>query len=417
MLPETTEVLIVGAGPTGMALSIVLHQAGVDHVLIDRLAQGLQTSRAGVIHAQTLETLEPLGVAQRLTELALKLQNFTIRDRNRALLKLDFSKLPSRHPYLMMLPQNLTEQVFAERIAALGGVIHRSVEAKEVVQDADGARVTVIENGRERLISARYVVGADGMHSQVRRSTGIEFDGAAYDASFVLADVRLDWPVGPTEVSLFFAPAGLVVVAPLPDGSYRVVATMDDAPENPAVTDIQALLDSRGPTKKRTRVLDLAWSSRFRVHHRLVRSYRKDRLFLIGDAAHVHSPAGGQGMNTGIIDAVVLGQLLGDVVNGVRPETALDLYETLRRPAAQEVLELAGMMTEMALSRNSVKRFVRNLVLSALNLTPFLKRRIALKLSGLSRASLARLPPPSRQPGPVAAQTKPAAEPGLKLVA
>lgn len=363
-----------------------------------------------------METLEPLGVAQRLSELALKLQNFTIRDRNRALLKLDFSKLPSRHPYLMMLPQNLTEQVFAERIAALGGVIHRSVEAKAVVQDADGAHVTVIENGREKLISARYVVGADGMHSLVRRSTGIEFDGAAYDASFVLADVRLDWPVGPTEVSLFFAPAGLVVVAPLPDGSYRVVATMDDAPENPAVTDIQALLDSRGPTKKRTRVLDLAWSSRFRVHHRLVRSYRKDRLFLIGDAAHVHSPAGGQGMNTGIIDAVVLGQLLGDVVNGVRPETALDLYETLRRPAAQEVLELAGMMTEMALSRNSVKRFVRNLVLSALNLTPFLKRRIASKLSGLSRASLARLPAPSRQPGPVA-QTKPAAEPGLKRVA
>ena len=196
MLPDTTEVLIIGAGPTGMALSIVLHQAGVDHVLIDRLAQGLQTSRAGVIHAQTLESLEPLGVTQRLSELALKLQKFAIRDRNRALLKLDFGKLPSKHPYLMMLPQNLTEQVFAERIAALGGVIHREVEAKAVVQDADGARVTVVENGREKLISARYVVGGDGMHSLVRKSTGIEFDGAAYDASFVLADVRLDWPVG-----------------------------------------------------------------------------------------------------------------------------------------------------------------------------------------------------------------------------
>ncbi|TIU19402.1 MAG: FAD-dependent monooxygenase, partial [Mesorhizobium sp.] len=225
-----------------------------------------------------------------------------------------------------------------------------------------------------------------------------------------------DWPVGPTEVSLFFAPAGLVVVAPLPDGSYRVVATMDDAPEKPEIADIQALLDSRGPTKERAQVLDLSWSSRFRVHHRLVRSYRKDRLFLMGDAAHVHSPAGGQGMNTGIIDAVVLGQLLGDVVNGVRPEAELDLYETLRRPAAEEVLELAGTMTDMALTRSPVKRFVRNLVLSVLNLNSFLRRRIALKLSGLSRAPLARLPAPSREPGPIA-RTKPAAEPRLKLVA
>jgi len=416
MLPETTEVLIIGAGPTGLALSIALHQAGVDHVLIDKLAHGLQTSRAGVIHAQTLESLEPLGVTQRLSELSVKLENFAIRDRNRALLKLDFGKLPSRYPYLMMLPQNLTEQVFAERIATLGGVIHREVEAVAVVQDSDGARVTVVEHGSEKLISARYVVGADGMQSLVRKSTGIEFDGEAYDGSFVLADVRLDWPVGPTEVSLFFASAGLVVVAPLPDGSYRVVATMEDAPEKPDVVDIQALLDSRGPTTTRARVLDLTWSSRFRVHHRLVRAYRKDRLFLMGDAAHVHSPAGGQGMNTGIIDAVVLGQLLGDVVNGARSEAELDHYETLRRPAAQEVLDLAGRMTGMALARNPVRRFVRNLALSVVNLSPFLKRRIALKLSGLSRALLARLPAPAGKPG-FFDRAKPAEKPNLKHAA
>ncbi len=136
----------------------------------------------------------------------------------------------------------------------------------------------------------------------------------------------------------------------------------------------------------------------------------------MGDAAHVHSPAGGQGMNTGIIDAVVLGELLGDVVNGVRAEAELDLYETLRRPAAQEVLELAGKMTDMALTRNPVKRFVRNLLLSLMNLNQLLKRRMALKLSGLSRAPLARLPAPSRVPGSIA-PSKPAAKPALKLAA
>ncbi|RVD62217.1 FAD-dependent monooxygenase, partial [Mesorhizobium sp. M7A.F.Ca.ET.027.03.2.1] len=342
MLPDTTEVLVIGAGPTGLALSIALHQAGVDHVVVDRLAEGLNTSRAGVIHAQTLETLEPLGVTGRLVELGLKLDNFAIRDRDRVLINLDFSGLPSAYPYVLMIPQNLTEKVLTERIAGLGGVVHRGVEAKEVLQGVDGAHVTVVQNGREKTISARYVVGADGMHSVVREAAGIGFDGEAYAGSFVLADVRLDWPLGPTEVSLLFSPAGLVVVAPLPDGSYRIVATMDEAPERPGIADIQALLDSRGPSASPAQVLDLTWSTRFRVHHRLAKSYRQGHLFVMGDAAHVHSPAGGQGMNTGLIDAVVLGELLGDVINGVRPESELDLYETLRRPAAQEVIELAG---------------------------------------------------------------------------
>ncbi|MGX5840459.1 FAD-dependent oxidoreductase [Mesorhizobium sp. ArgA1] len=412
MLPDTTEVLIIGAGPTGLALSIALHQAGVDHVLVDRLAEGLNTSRAGVIHAQTLETLKPLGVTGRLVELGLKLDNFAIRDRDRTLVNLNFAGLPTAYPYVLMIPQNLTEKVLAERIAALGGAIHRGVEAKGLTQDQDGVRVTLVQNGRESTIAARYVVGGDGMHSVVRDAAGIGFDGEAYDGSFVLADVRLDWPLGPTEVSLLFSPAGLVVVAPLPDGSYRIVATMDEAPERPGIADVQALLDSRGPSASKARVLDLSWSTRFRVHHRIAKSYRKGNLFVMGDAAHVHSPAGGQGMNTGLIDAVVLGELLGDVINGIRPESELDLYETLRRPAAKEVIELAGRLTGMALTRTPLRRFLRNLVLGFVNINPIAKRRISLKLSGLSRADMARLPTP-KQPG----MRKPSAKREFKLVA
>ncbi|MDX8441605.1 FAD-dependent oxidoreductase [Mesorhizobium australafricanum] len=412
MLPDTTEVLIIGAGPTGLALSIALHQAGVDHVLVDRLAEGLNTSRAGVIHAQTLETLKPLGVTGRLVELGLKLDNFAIRDRDRTLVNLNFAGLPTTYPYVLMIPQNLTEKVLAERIAALGGSVHRGIEAKMIMQDQEGARVTLFQNGREKTISARYVVGGDGMHSVVREAAGIGFDGEAYDGSFVLADVRLDWPLGPTEVSLLFSPAGLVVVAPLPDGSYRIVATMDEAPERPGIADIQALLDNRGPSASQARVLDLTWSTRFRVHHRIAKSYRQGSLFVMGDAAHVHSPAGGQGMNTGLIDAAVLGELLGDVINGIRPESELDLYETLRRPAAKEVIELAGRLTGMALTRTPVRRFLRNIMLGFVNINPIAKRKISLKLSGLSRADMAKLPAPS-QPG----MRKPWAKSQFKLVA
>lgn len=393
MTHESTDVLIIGAGPTGLALSIALHQRGVRHVLVDRLEQGQNTSRAGVIHAQTLESLRGLGVSDRLTALGLKLPAFTVRDRDQPLMKLGFEHLPSPHPYLLMLPQNVTEAVLAERIRELGGSVRRGVTAESIEQSSSDVRVTLSSGGEPRTIVAKWVVGGDGMHSLVRRAAGIEFEGSSYEDSFVLADVHLDRAPAPDEVSLFFSPEGLVVVAPLPDGTFRVVATLDDAPEKPSVADIQHLLDRRGPARRPCRVLDVTWSSRFRLHHRLARSYREGRLLLMGDAAHVHSPAGGQGMNTGIVDAVVLGELLGDVVSGVREETALDLYGALRRPAAAQVLELSDRLTTFATVRSPLKRLLRNLLLRVLGALPFVKNRLERNLSGIARAEFARVPP------------------------
>jgi 2-polyprenyl-6-methoxyphenol hydroxylase-like FAD-dependent oxidoreductase len=399
MKTEFTDVLIIGAGPTGMALSIALHLRGVKHVLIDRLEQGQNTSRAGVIHAQTLESLRPLGVAERLIARGLKLSSFSIRDRDTPLLQLRFDRLPSVYPYLLMLPQDMTEAVLAERIAELGGSIRRGVTAESVDQDERGVRVVVSRNGERYVISAGWVVGADGMHSVVRRACGIEFEGDSYAESFVLADVHLDRAPAPDEVSLFFSPDGLVVVAPLPNGTFRVVATLDDAPEAPARADIQALLDTRGPAERPCRVLDVAWSSRFRVHHRLAASYRSGRLLLMGDAAHVHSPAGGQGMNTGIVDAVVLGQLLPDVVSGARAEAQIDLYQQLRRPAAEQVIEQSHRLTQLATARGPVRRVLRNTVLRLADGLPRARRSIALNLSGLARASLSRVQPATQGVG------------------
>jgi 2-polyprenyl-6-methoxyphenol hydroxylase-like FAD-dependent oxidoreductase len=209
----------------------------------------------------------------------------------------------------------------------------------------------------------------------------------------VLADVHLDRAPAPDEVSLFFSPDGLVVVAPLPGGTFRIVATLDDAPQAPARADLQALLDARGPAEHPCRVLDVAWSSRFRVHHRLAASYRSGRLLLMGDAAHVHSPAGGQGMNTGIVDAAVLGQLLPDVVSGARTEAEIDLYQELRRPAAEQVIEQSHRLTQLATARGPVRRVLRNTLLRLAGGLAPARRSIELNLSGLARASLSRVQP------------------------
>ena len=399
-----TDVLIVGAGPTGLALATALQQAGIDHHLVDALPSGMNTSRAAVIHPHTVEMLEQLGVVHELQAEGMPIQKFVVRDRDQALLEIGFEHLPSEFRHILMIPQPRTEDVLESRLVALGGDVERSTKAVAIRQEADHAIVELDTAEGRKQVRARFVVGADGMHSVVRQSTSIQFEGEAYGESFVLADVRMHWPLGRDEVSLCFSPAGLVVVAPLPDGSFRVVATMENAPETPSLADVQRLLNDRGPAKAATRVDEIVWSSRFRVHHRLASTYREGRILLMGDAAHVHSPAGGQGMNAGLVDAIVLGQALTAVVRDGAPLSVLDDYASIRRPAAIQVLGLASRLTRMATVRPVVLRKFRNLMLRMLNRIPAFKAKLALELSGISRRHLSQLPPrPKATPRPESA--------------
>jgi len=199
----------------------------------------------------------------------------------------------------------------------------------------------------------------------------------------MLADVRMSWPLRADEVMMFLSPDGLVVVAPLPGGRHRIVATLDDAPERPSMADVQRLLDTRGPVTKAARVQEIVWSSRFLVHHRLADRYRAGRILLAGDAAHVHSPAGGQGMNTGIQDAVALGRALAAVLGGRSDETRLDEYEHIRRPVAERVVGFTDRATRMATLRTASTRAVRNAVIRVVGRIPPVRRWLAAQLAGL----------------------------------
>lgn len=372
-----TDVLIVGAGPAGLTLATALAARDVNIMLIDRQAEGANTSRAAVVHARTLEVLEPLKVAARLVERGLQARRFTIRDRDRVLMPIGFEQLPTRFPYTLMVSQAVTESVLLERLRELGGQVLRPRVLADICQDAAGVTAT-LDDGRQ--LRARYVVGADGMHSTVRERAGIGFTGGSYEESFLLADVRLTGGVPRDEVILYFSPAGMVVVAPLPDGAHRIVATVADAPQHPDIGYLQALLDARGPASERAVVHDVLWGSRFRVHHRLADAYRSGRVLLVGDAAHVHSPAGGQGMNVGILDAITLARALRQALAG--NEAALDAYGTTRRPVAQQVIALADRLTRMATARPGL-RAVRNLVLRTLARVPMVRHQLAWRLSGL----------------------------------
>ncbi|MEV6574164.1 FAD-dependent oxidoreductase [Streptomyces sp. NPDC051577] len=376
-LPARTEVAIVGAGPTGLTLAVTLARAGLDFVLLDRQAEGANTSRAAVVHARTLEVLDELdpsgALSAELIGRGVPVTRFRIRDGARVLTAIPFDGLRTAHPYALMVPQYETEAVLLDRLRALGGEVHRPYEVTGLTQDRQGVTLTTATG---ETLRADRVVGADGMHSVVREAAGIGFTGSSYEESFALADVTMDWAPGPREVSLTFGTSGLTVVAPLPgeDGRrYRIVATADRAPAEPELGFVQALLDERAPGQ--ARVTGVLWSSRFRVHHRVADRYRAGRMVLAGDAAHVHSPAGGQGMNTGIQDAHALGRAL---TNG-----RLDAYEATRRPVALRVVAFTDRMTRIATTRNPVLRAVRNTALPVLGRVPALRNRLATELAEL----------------------------------
>ncbi len=382
-LPTKTDVLIVGAGPTGLTLACALAKAGISAVAIDRQSTGTNTSRAAAVHARTMEVLEPLGVAQRMLDAGHVVPTFVIRDRDRVVARIPFEHLPTPYPFVLMVPQSSTEAILATRLQELGGTLLRHVAVTEVDQRQDAALVTVSNGAVARhVIRAQFVVGADGMHSTVREKSGIAFEGSAYEQSFVLADVRVTWDLPRDEVMGYFSPDGLVIAAPLPGDRYRIVATVDDAPEFPTIEDVQRLLDDRGPQSHPARVHDLVWSGRFHVHHRIAARYRSGRVLLAGDAAHVHSPAGGQGMNTGIQDAVALAEaLVATLQQGT--ETALDSYEHRRRPVAQRVVAFTDRMTRIATLRGQRARALRNTALGMASHLPLVPRRLATELAGL----------------------------------
>jgi 2-polyprenyl-6-methoxyphenol hydroxylase-like FAD-dependent oxidoreductase len=378
-LPGGAEVLVVGAGPVGLAVAASLVGHGHDVTVVDRQATGANTSRAAVVHARTLEILERIGISKRLAGLGIQAPQFSIRDGDRELMPVRFNRLATDYPYMLMVPQNITEQVLLDRLEELGGSVHRPYLATGVSQTAHGAEVTLDSGDR---IKAQYVVAADGMNSKIRDLAGLGHDGNdALWLSFTLADVRVDGGLPADQVLLFFSAPGMLVVAPLPDGSFRLVAEVDDAPEQPDVAYAQRLLDTRGPRRTTMRVTEVIWGSRFRIHERVADQYRAGRVVLAGDAAHTHSPAGGQGMNLGLRDAVTLGDALSVALRDGR-EDNLDEYATGSRAEAIRVVALAHRLTRLATAPPPV-RPLRNVALRLLALVPAFRHRLAERLSAI----------------------------------
>ncbi len=312
------DVLVVGAGPTGLTLAEELARFGVSYRIIDSGRGPTDLSKAIGVQARTLETLDIMGMADELVRRGNPARAFHIYDGDQHLLKLDFSELESRYPFLLIVPQSDTEQVLLAKLTA-GTNAERSTTLTAFTQGEAGVDATLQhDDGQTERVRARWLVGCDGAHSTVRRGLGLPFEGEEYEEGFMLADVHVEWNMPQDELYLFIHDGWLMAFFALPEGRYRLIADLPPAqapPEqHPTLEDCQSIVDQRTPFP--AKLSDPSWTAYYRIHRRIVPYLQEGRVFLAGDAAHIHSPAAAQGMNTGIQDAFNLGWKLALVSQG-----------------------------------------------------------------------------------------------------
>ncbi|KAG4433439.1 hypothetical protein IFR05_011085 [Cadophora sp. M221] len=368
-----TDVLIIGGGPTGLTLALELSLQQIPFRIIDSSPSRSPYSRAFAIHARSLELLSrhpdiiPALISRGTFNLSVKLFS-----NNTPIFEIHLQDTPfadTAFPGPLFVSQAITEEVLDAALGKYGGsAVEWGVKATEVEQDESGVSVALQrsdgkDTDREfETIRAKYVVGCDGAHSIVRKSSGLSFEGGAYPQDFILADVRMRWEFK-ANLHIFIGHYGLLAALPLGDGIFRLVCSRPferDSEEEPTLEDFRSAIKQHVPGT--VEISDPVWMTRFRLHHRIASSYRKGRCFLAGDAAHIHSPAGGQGMNTGIQDSVNLGWKLATVLRGESPdpELLLDSYHLERHKVGVAILRGTDRVFEIMATTNPVVLFLRD---------------------------------------------------------
>lgn len=378
---KSTNVLIVGAGPTGLAIACGLALHGVAIRVIDKAAGPASTSRANFLHARGSEVLDRLDALGDLPDEALPGMSITTFLGDRPLMKLRFGDtgMKTAAPP-MLISQARIEAALRERLAQLGAAPQWGNALVDLEQDEAGVTATL---GNGERVRTDWLIGCDGTGSTTRRLAGIEFPGVKVSERFLLADLHLDWNLDRGGTTGWIAPDGMLGAMPMPDPDgrsdlWRLIA-YDPGHEEHKPDDQQFLARFQEILPARTgdptvRIRDAVWLSMFRVHRRLADTYRRGRVLIAGDAAHAHAPFGGQGMLTGLGDAENLAWKLALVIRGHATEPLLDTYQAERRPLATEVLRGTTAATRINIARSAIGRFLRDRIIVRLFNRPSVQR-------------------------------------------
>ena len=359
-----TEVLIVGAGPTGLVLALWLTKLGARIRIVDKTAEPGTTSRALAVQARTLELYRQLDLAEAVVARGHRVLagNFWVGGERKARIPFnDMGKGLTPYPFLHIFPQDEHEKLLVSKLQTLGVSVERKTELLHFTETADGVVARLRgPDGTEEDCEAIYLAGCDGARSTVRETIGTGFPGGTYQHIFYVADVEADGPAIDGELHIDLDPADFVAIFPLAgQGRARLIGTVrDERAEHPDTLTFEDI-SNHAIGQMKVAVRHVNWFSTYHVHHRVTQHFRKGRAFLAGDAAHIHSPAGGQGMNTGIGDAINLAWKLAAVVKGRATATLLDTYEAERIGFARKLVASTDRAFTFATGQGAFAAFVR----------------------------------------------------------
>jgi len=363
-VPSSVEIAIVGAGPAGLATACALRKHGISVAVLDAAPKPSSYSRATIIHCDTLKALDSIDVAEHVVSKGIPISAINAWTQNVCLASIPIRQEDEKYATSVAMPQNQLEEILSSRLDSLGGTFIRGATVSGITDSGYAVHLVVLGAAGSRTeISADYVVAADGLHSMIRQMLGIAFEGGDYIESMLAADCRLDttgkFSLVPNEASVCFGSDGFVLFMPETPDIWRVLVPLKNAPKGIDAVQLQKLVNKRAPPG--IQVQHVIWSNRFRIHHRHAQTYRKGRVFLVGDAAHTFSPIGGQGMNLGIQEGITLARILR-VATDERNDTDTHLarYEEMRRSVATDAMSMTHKFTTVGQWKSSWARCVRN---------------------------------------------------------
>jgi 2-polyprenyl-6-methoxyphenol hydroxylase-like FAD-dependent oxidoreductase len=385
MASSNVDVLIVGAGPVGLFLANECARRGIAYRIIKDDGTQSTHSKALAIYPRTLEVFDMAGIAEPFLQAANRVTKVSVRSHERELGHVEFQPAGTPYQFIAMIPQDVTEKLLLEQLRGKGGDVEYETKFLSLSQTDSGVEAVVERAGTQTTIAAKYLAGCDGAHSAVRQALGLAFEGAEYKETYILADAITNDVLPVDEMHLCPSQLGPLAIFPMSATRRRIIAIAESAEgDAPSLELINDILTKRAPNGLRAE--SLVWAAYFRIHHRCVAQMGAGRAFVSGDAAHIHSPYGGQGMNTGLQDAWNLAWKLDLAVRGLATDGLLPSYTQERHPIVLGVIEITNFLTNALGPRHPVGAEVRDVAISVVTHIPKFKEVFTERMSGLGNA-------------------------------